>query len=56
VTAVVTHRDEFARRAESGSHRSEAAQAMAQLLADGIDLNDEAAVAAWIEEYNARET
>jgi len=56
VTAVVAHRDEFARRAESGSHRSEAAQAMAQLLADGIDLNDEAAVAAWIEEYNARET
>jgi hypothetical protein len=54
VAAVATHRAEFARRARSGSHRSEAARATAALLADGVDLNDERAVADWLADYNAR--
>jgi hypothetical protein len=54
VAAVATHRAEFARRARSGSHRSEAARATAALLADGVDLNDERAVAEWLADYNAR--
>jgi hypothetical protein len=55
VAAVARHRGEFTRRARSGSHRSPAARAMAQLLADGVDVNDERAVAEWLEDYNARE-
>jgi hypothetical protein len=54
VAAVATHRAEFVRRARSGSHRSEAARATAALLADGVDLNDERAVADWLADYNAR--
>jgi hypothetical protein len=54
VAAVATHRAEFARRARSGSHRSEAARATAALLADGVDLNDERAVAEWLDDYNSR--
>ena len=54
VAAVATHRAEFARRARSGSHRSEAARATAALLAEGVDLNDERAVADWLADYNAR--
>lgn len=55
VAAVATHRAEFARRARSGSHRSEAARATAALLADGVDLNDERAVADWLDDYNSRD-
>lgn len=55
VAAVANHRAEFARRARSGSHRSEAARATAALLADGVDLNDERAVAEWLAEYNSRD-
>jgi hypothetical protein len=55
VAAVATHRAEFARRARSGSHRSEAARATAALLADGVDLNDERAVAEWLDDYNSRD-
>jgi hypothetical protein len=54
VAAVATHRAEFTRRARSGSHRSEAARATAALLAEGVDLNDERAVADWLADYNAR--
>jgi hypothetical protein len=54
VAAVASHRAEFARRARSGSHRSEAARATAALLAEGVDLNDERAVADWLADYNAR--
>jgi hypothetical protein len=54
VVAIAGFRDEFAERAGSGTHRSEATQAVAQLLAEGVDLSDEAAVAAWIEDYNTR--
>jgi hypothetical protein len=55
VAAVAIHRAEFARRARSGSHRSEAARATAALLADGVDLNDERAVAEWLDDYNSRD-
>lgn len=55
VAAVAGHRPEFVRRARSGSHRSQAARAMAELLADGVDLNDERAVADWLDDFNARE-
>jgi hypothetical protein len=55
VAAVARHRGEFTRRARSGSHRSPAARAMVELLRDGVDLNDERAVAEWLEDYNARE-
>jgi hypothetical protein len=54
VAAVATHRAEFVRRARTGSHRSEAARATAALLADGVDLNDEQAVAHWLDDYNSR--
>ena len=49
VAAVATNRAEFAQRARSGSHRSEAATAMIEMLADGVDLNDEQAVADWLD-------
>jgi hypothetical protein len=55
VAAVAAHRGEFTRRARSGSHRSPAARAMAELLRDGVDLNDERAVAEWLDDFNARE-
>jgi hypothetical protein len=54
VAAVVRHRGEFARRVHSGSHRSEAVRAMAELLADGVDVDDERAVAEWLDRYNKR--
>lgn len=54
VAAVATNRAEFAKRARSGSHRSEAATAMIEMLADGVDLNDEPAVAEWLDRYNSR--
>jgi hypothetical protein len=54
VAAVATNRAEFAARARSGSHRSEAAQAMIDMLTEGVDVNDEQAVAAWLNDYNSR--
>jgi hypothetical protein len=54
VAAVATNRAEFAQRARSGSHRSEAATAMIELLKDGVDLDDEQAVADWLTDYNLR--
>jgi hypothetical protein len=55
VAAVASNRDEFTARMRTGSHREPATKAMAQLLADGVDPNDEDAVAAWLAEYNAGE-
>jgi hypothetical protein len=54
VAAVALNRTEFAQRARSGSHRSEAAQAMIEMLKDGVDLDDEKAVADWLADYNLR--
>jgi hypothetical protein len=54
VAAVAMNRTEFAKRARSGSHRSEAAQAMIDMLAEGVDVNDEKAVADWLAGYNSR--
>lgn len=54
VAAVALNRTEFAKRARSGSHRSEAAQAMIDMLRDGVDLDDEQAVATWLADYNLR--
>lgn len=54
VAAVATSRAEFAQRARSGSHRSEAASAMIEMLTDGIDVNDDDAVARWLADYNLR--
>jgi hypothetical protein len=55
VAAVAQHRTEFARRIRSGENRSPAVRAMAELLRDGVDLNDERAVAEWLDDFNARE-
>jgi hypothetical protein len=54
VAAVALNRTEFAQRARSGSHRSEAATAMIEMLKDGVDLDDEKAVADWLADYNLR--
>jgi hypothetical protein len=54
VAAVALNRTEFAKRARSGSHRSEAAQAMIEMLRDGVDLDDEKAVVDWLADYNLR--
>lgn len=54
VAAVALNRTEFAKRARSGSHRSEAATAMIEMLQDGVDLDDEQAVADWLADYNLR--
>jgi hypothetical protein len=55
VAAVAQTREEFTTRIQTGSHREPATKAMAQLLADGVDPNDDDAVAAWLAEYNANE-
>jgi hypothetical protein len=55
VAAIARHRDEFTRRIRSGEYRGPAARATAQLLADGVDLTDERALADWLAAYNARE-
>ncbi len=55
VAAVALNRAEFAERARSGSHRSEAAQAMIEMLRDGVDLDDEKAVVDWLADYNLRD-
>ncbi len=51
VAAIAGMRERFAERA---GERGPAAQAMAELLADGVDPADEAAVAEWLAAYNAR--
>lgn len=50
---VSAERDEFERLYATGERRSPAAEAMAQLVADGVDPADEAAVDAWLRAYNA---
>jgi hypothetical protein len=50
---VNTDRDEFVRLCATGERRSPAAEAMARLVAEGVDLTDEAAVDAWLQAYNA---
>jgi hypothetical protein len=46
-------RAEFVRLCATGERRSPAAEAMARLVAEGVDLTDEAAVDAWLRAYNA---
>jgi len=46
-------RAEFARLATSGERQSPAVRATAQLVAEGVDLADPAAVEAWLATYNA---
>jgi hypothetical protein len=46
-------RAEFARLAASGERQSPAVRATAQLVAEGVDLADPAAVEAWLATYNA---
>jgi hypothetical protein len=47
--AIVEMTDEFARLYATGERRSAATAAVAQLISDGVDPNDAAAVDAWIE-------
>jgi hypothetical protein len=50
---VTTERDEFTRLCATGERRSPAAEAMARLVAEGVDLTNEAAVDTWLRAYNA---
>jgi hypothetical protein len=50
---VHAERDEFVRLHATGERRSPAAEALARLIAEGVDLTDEAAVDAWLRAYNA---
>ena len=54
VVAIARVRLDFVERTRSGKLRSPEAKAAAQLLTDGIDLDDEEAVGRWLVEYNAR--
>jgi hypothetical protein len=54
VATIARLRPEFVDRVASGDQRSPETQAVAELLADGVDIDDEEAVAAWIAEYNSR--
>jgi hypothetical protein len=47
-------RPEFVRLVATGEKQSPAVRATAQLVAEGVDLADPAAVEAWLAEYNAR--
>jgi hypothetical protein len=47
-------RPEFARLVSTGEKQSAAVRATAQLVAEGVDLADPAAVEAWLAEYNAK--
>jgi hypothetical protein len=49
VAAVDEMTDEFARLYASGERRSPATEAVAQLMADGVDPNDPVALNAWLE-------
>jgi hypothetical protein len=46
-------RSEFARLAATGERQSPAVRATAQLVAEGVDLADPAAVEEWLATYNA---
>ncbi|HEY8472190.1 MAG TPA: hypothetical protein VIL37_06080 [Natronosporangium sp.] len=48
---IETMTPEFARLQGSGERRGPAVTAMAQLLADGVDPSDEAALTAWLNQY-----
>jgi hypothetical protein len=50
--SVRASRAEFLRVHETGERQSPAARAMAQMVADGIDLTDMSAVAEWLKTYN----
>jgi hypothetical protein len=50
---VTTVRGEFERLCATGERQSLAAKALAQLIAEGVDLTDTAAVDAWLKTYNA---
>lgn len=51
VATVRASREEFARLRETGERQSPAARAMAQMVADGVDLADTAAVDKWLSSY-----
>jgi hypothetical protein len=53
VAAIAGMRERFTEAAADPSRRSPAAQAVAQLLAEGVDPADEAAVAEWLATYHA---
>jgi hypothetical protein len=53
VVAIAGMRADFTARITSGEQREPAAVAVAQALAEGVDLGDEAAVEEWIARYNA---
>jgi hypothetical protein len=53
VVAAARLRVAFVEQTRSGALRSPQAQAVASMLADGVDPDDEHAVAAWLAEYNA---
>jgi hypothetical protein len=48
-------RAEFARLGATGERQSPAVRATAQLVAEGVDLADPAAVEEWLAAYNARQ-
>ncbi len=52
--SVRAARAEFARVNETGERRSPAVRAMAEMMADGIDLTDMPAVEEWLRTYNDR--
>lgn len=54
LTAISRHRESFIEFSKDGAKRSPVTQAVAQMLADGVDPDDEAAVAAWVKGYNSR--
>jgi hypothetical protein len=51
VAMVRASREEFARLRETGERQSPAARAMAQMVADGVDLADTDAVDRWLSSY-----
>jgi hypothetical protein len=48
-------REEFARLFATGERQSPAVRATAQLVAEGVDVTDPAAVEEWLATYNARQ-
>lgn len=52
LTSIRETRGEFARLCATGERQSPAAKAMAQLVADGVDLTDPDAVDIWLKTYN----
>jgi hypothetical protein len=47
-------REEFARLRATGERQSPAARAMAQMVAEGVDLTDSDAIDEWLRAYTAR--